>query len=58
MIGSHVVLMVLFAFFVSVVFALISKDDTREQLKFGGQMFAGLMGAAIVLAWLMYPFPF
>jgi hypothetical protein len=57
-IGSHVVLMLLFAFFVSLVFALLSKDDPREQLKFGGQMFGGLIGAAIVLAWLMYPFPF
>ena len=55
---SHFLLLVLFAFFVSLVFALLAKDDAKEQLRFGGMMFAGFVGAAIVLGWLMYPFPF
>jgi hypothetical protein len=54
---SHLLLMVLFAFFVSLVFAVISKDDVREQVRFAGMMFGGFMLAAIVLGWLMYPFP-
>jgi hypothetical protein len=54
---SHLLLMVLFAFFVSLVFAVISKDDIREQARFGGMMFGGFMLAAVVLGWLMYPFP-
>jgi membrane-bound acyltransferase YfiQ involved in biofilm formation len=54
---SHLVLMVLFAFFVSLVFALLSKNDPREQVRFGGMMFAGFLAAAIILGWLMYPFP-
>ena len=54
---SHLLLMVLFAFFVSLVFAVISKDDVREQARFGGLMFGGFMLAAVVLGWLMYPFP-
>ena len=54
---SHLLLMVLFAFFVSLVFAVISKDDAREQGRFGGMMFGGFMLAAAVLGWLMYPFP-
>jgi hypothetical protein len=54
---SHFVLMALFAFFVSLVFALIAKDDVREQLRVGGLMFAGFLVSAIVLGWLMYPFP-
>jgi hypothetical protein len=54
---SHFVLMALFAFFVSLVFALIAKDDAREQVRFGGLMFAGFLVSAIVLGWLMYPFP-
>ncbi len=54
---SHLLLMVLFAFFVSLVFAVISKDDTREQLRFGAMMFGGFMVVAVVLGWLMYPFP-
>ena len=54
---SHLLLLALFAFFVSLVFAVIAKDDTREQLRFGGLMFAGFLVSAIVLGWLMYPFP-
>jgi hypothetical protein len=54
---SHIVLLALFAFFVSLVFALIAKDEPRDQLRFGGILFVGFVGAAIVLGWLMYPFP-
>ena len=54
---SHFLLLVLFAFFVSLVFALLSKDDAHEQLRFGGVMFAGFIIVAVVLGWLMYPFP-
>ncbi len=54
---SHLVLLALFAFFVSLVFAVIAKDDAREQLRFGGMMFAGFLAAAIVLGWFMFPFP-
>jgi uncharacterized membrane protein len=54
---SHLVLMAVFASFVSLVFALIAKDDPKEQARLGGLMFAGFMGAAFVLGWLMYPFP-
>ena len=50
-------LLVVFAFLVAVVFALIAKDDPREQLRFGGLLFAGFVGAALVLGWLMYPVP-
>ena len=39
---SHLLLLVLFAFFVSLVFAVIAKDDAREQVRFGGMMFGGL----------------
>jgi hypothetical protein len=54
---SHFLLLVVFAFFVSLVFAVIAKDDLQQQLRFGGMMFGGFLAAAIVLGWLMYPFP-
>jgi hypothetical protein len=54
---SHFLLLVIFAFFVSLVFALLAKNDLREQIRFGGLLFAGFLGAAIILGWLMYPFP-
>ena len=54
---SHLVLLALFAFFVSLVFAVLTKDDPRDQLRFGGLLFAGFLAAAVLLGWLMYPFP-
>lgn len=54
---SHFLLLVGFAFFVSLVFAVLAKDQPRDQLRFGGLLFAGFVGAAIVLSWIMLPFP-
>ena len=54
---SHLVLLALFSFFVSLVFALLLKDDLRDQLRFGGLLFAGFLGVALAISWLMYPFP-
>ena len=53
---SHLLLMIIFAFFVSLVFSALSKDDLKEQLRFGGLMFAGFVGSAIAAGWLMYFF--
>ncbi len=55
---SHLLLLILFAFFVSFVFALLAKDEATEQLRFGGMLFAGFVASAVVLGWLMFPFPF
>ena len=57
MIHSHVFLLVLFAFFVSLVFCVIAKDEPLQQLRFGAAMFGGFILSAVVLGWLMYPFP-
>ena len=54
---SHFGAMVLFAFFVSLVFAVILRDEPREQLKTGALMLGGFVAAAYVLGWLMFPFP-
>jgi hypothetical protein len=49
--------MVVFAMFVSVVFAALMRDDPREQLRLGLRLFAGLVGGGILLGWLLYPLP-
>jgi hypothetical protein len=54
---SHLVLLVVFSFFVSLIFAFLTKDDLGEQIRFGGLLFAGFLATAIVLGWLMYPVP-
>jgi hypothetical protein len=54
---SHFGLLVLFALFVSVIFATLMRDDPREQLRFGARLLAGFVGAALVLSWLVFPLP-
>ena len=54
---SHFVLLAIFAFFVSLVFAVIAKDEAWDQLRFGGPMFGGFLASAVVLGWLMHSFP-
>lgn len=54
---SHVLLLALFAFFVSLVFAVLMRDEPREQFRTGALMFGGFIAAAFVLGWLMYPLP-
>ena len=55
--ASHLLLLAIFAFFVSLIFAVIAKDEVRDQLRLGGMMFGGFLASAVVLGWLMYPFP-
>ena len=54
---SHFLLLVLFAFFVSLVFAVLLRDEPREQLKTGGLMLLAFVVVGYVLGWLMYPLP-
>ena len=54
---SHFVLLVVFAFFVSVVFAVLLRDEPEAQLRFGALLFGGFVVGAVVLGWLMYPLP-
>jgi heme/copper-type cytochrome/quinol oxidase subunit 4 len=55
---SHFLLMLLFALFVALVFAVLMKDQPRDQLRFGVIVFGGFILSALVLGWLMYPLPF
>ena len=54
---SHFVLMIVFAFFVSLVFAVLMHDGPREQARAGAMMFGGFVAVGLVLGWLMYPIP-
>ncbi|HTG88920.1 MAG TPA: hypothetical protein VL914_01960 [Vicinamibacterales bacterium] len=55
---SHFLLMLIFSACVSAVFAALLREDIREQLIMGAKMFGAMMGAAVILGWLMLPFPF
>jgi uncharacterized membrane protein len=54
---SHFLLLALFAFYVSLIFAVLMRDEPRQQLRLGGLLFGGFLGVAFVLGWLMYPLP-
>jgi len=39
------------------VFALISKTQPMEQIKYGAFVFVSFLGVALVVGWIMFPFP-
>lgn len=49
--------MLLFAFFVSVVFAVLSKEKFRDQVIYGAKVFAAFIGIGLLIGWLTYPVP-
>ena len=55
---THFGLLVLFASFVSLVFAVIARDTPRDQVALGLKYFGAFVGAGLLLGWLMYPLPF
>jgi hypothetical protein len=57
MVIPHFPAMLLFAFFVSVVFGVLSKDSLRERLIYGAKVFASFIGFALLLGWIMYLIP-
>jgi hypothetical protein len=54
---SHFLLMLFHALLVGLFFALLWRRERREQLKLFLQVFLGMVGGGLLLAWLMYPFP-
>jgi len=54
---SHLGLMIVFSLFVSIVFAVLTRDDPKEQIVFGARLFGGFVGAGILIGWLLYPLP-
>ena len=57
MMQSHFVLMLIFSLCVSTVFAGLLRDRAADQLVIGAKMLGGMVAAALVLGWLMRPFP-
>jgi hypothetical protein len=54
---DHFLLMVLYALLVSLFFTLLWRRGRREQIKLFLQIFLGMVGGGLLVAWLMYPFP-
>jgi len=54
---SHLFALLLFSALVAVVFALLQREGKRERIRFGLYTFAAFVASALVVGWLMYPFP-
>jgi hypothetical protein len=54
---SHFGLLILFSLFVSLIFAVLMRDEVKEQVRFGLRLLGGFVGAAIGLSWLTYFLP-
>lgn len=54
---SHFLLMVLYSLLVSTFFAALWRRRLREQVVLFLQLFLGMVGGGLLVAWLMYPFP-
>ena len=52
----HFIALLLFAFFVSVVFAVLTKETPRECLIYGAKTFGAFTGFAILAGWIMFFF--
>jgi hypothetical protein len=53
---SHFLLLLLFSFLVALVFAVLMRNQPRDQVRFGAMVFGVFVLSAVVIGWLMYPF--
>ena len=54
---SHIGLMLVFSAAVSIVFAVLARDEPKQQIALGARLFGGFVGAGILIGWLLYPLP-
>ena len=57
LLASHLLALVTFSVLTSAVFATLLRDDLPSRLRFGVMAFAAFVLSAVVVGWLMYPFP-
>ena len=53
---SHFFLMVLYSLVVSLFFTFLWRRERKEQVRLFLQLFLGMVGGGLLVAWLMYPF--
>jgi len=50
---SHLLSMIVYAIFVSLVLALLRRNDTRSRIRYGLTLFAIMAAGALVFGWFM-----
>jgi hypothetical protein len=53
---SHLISMIIYAALVSIVLALIRKDNKKQQIKYFISLFLIMTAGAILFGWFMYLF--
>lgn len=53
----HFLYLIGFAFFVAIVFAIVSKGDAKEKFLYGAKVFAQFIVISLILAWIVYFIP-
>jgi len=53
---SHILSMVLYAFFVCVVLSLIRRNERKAQIKYALSLFVIMVIGAIIFGWFMFLF--
>ncbi len=54
---SHLLHMLLYSAVVSTFLAFVFRHEARSRLRFGATTWLVMVGGALALAYLMYPFP-
>jgi uncharacterized membrane protein len=53
---SHLFSMIVYAFFVSVVLALLRRDDRKSRIRYGLSLFLIMIVGALAFGWFMFLF--
>jgi hypothetical protein len=56
-IASHLLALIVFSTLVSVVFAMLLREHHKDRVRFALMTFGAFVLSAVVVGWLMYPFP-
>jgi hypothetical protein len=54
---SHLAVLLVFSLLVSGVFAMLLREDGNSRLRFGLMAFGAFVVSALVVGWIMHPFP-
>ena len=55
--ASHLLVLIVFSTLVSVVFAMLLRERRQDRVRFALMTFGAFVLSAVVVGWLMYPFP-
>ena len=57
MISSHLFALIVFSLLASIVFATLLREDRKSRVRFALMTMGAFVLSAVVVGWLMYPFP-